>query len=353
MLRPCGNYNTSYALDEAIFQTKFVKCCMLSFLILILLLPFISNRYVINFLNITGIFIIGSIGLNILTGFTGIISLGHGAFVGVGAYATTLLTSRLNIPFLVAVPAGAFITAFLALVPGLAALRIKGMYLAIATLAVQVIFVFVIVETPRITGGDLGLTVPVPTFLSPQTQMGQKFFYFLILGSLIALTLFARNLFRTKIGRLFIAIRDNDLASQVLGVSVGKYRLLSFWIGSFYAGFAGGLWAGYSGIISPDQFSLALSVQFLSIILIGGMGSILGSIFGTVFVMMVPEVLAGLSTEANRMFSMDLTEYFSSINNAIFGLLIIVFLLYEPLGLAKIWWKIKTYFKLWPFSYKT
>ncbi|MCL5126662.1 MAG: branched-chain amino acid ABC transporter permease [Deltaproteobacteria bacterium] len=352
-MRPCGNYKTSFAQDEAIFQTRFVQACLLCFFVLLLLLPFVCNRYVINFANITGIFVIGAIGLNILTGFTGVISLGHGAFVGIGAYATTLLTKDLNVPFLVALPLGALITAFSGLIPGLAALRIKGMYLAIATLAVQVMFAFLIVETPRFTGGDLGLSVPVPTFLAVQSSSGQIHFYLLILGIAIALTLFARNLFRTKTGRLFVAIRDNDLASEVLGISVGKYRLLSFWIGCFYAGLAGGLWAGHSGMISPDQFSLGLSIQFLSIILVGGMGSILGSILGTVFVLLIPEVLAGLATEANRMFSMDLTEYFSSINNAIFGLLIIVFLLYEPLGLARIWWRIKMYFKLWPFSYRT
>ena len=351
MLRPCGDFKKSYMQDEAIFETRFVRLSMLCCFILLLLLPFISSRYIMNFANITGIFIIGAIGLNILTGFTGIISIGHGAFVGAGAYATTLLLSKLNIPFFAALPLGAFITAFLGLIPGLAALRIKGIYLAIATLAVQVVFAFVIVETPHFTGGDLGLSVPVPIFLSAQNQTGQQYFYFLIFSTLIALAFFARNLFRSKTGRLFLAIRDNDLASEVLGIPVGKYRLLSFWIGSFYAGVAGGLWAAYSGMISPDQFSLVLSIQFLSIIVIGGMGSIPGSIYGSIFVLLIPEVLANLATEANRMFNVNITEYLSSINNGIFGLLIIVFLVYEPHGLARIWWKIKNYFKLWPFSY--
>ena len=176
-------------------------CCFM----LLLLLPFISSRYIMNFVNITGIFIIGAIGLNILTGFTGIISIGHGAFVGAGAYATTLLITKLNIPFFAALPLGACITAFLGLIPGLAALRIKGIYLAIATLAVQVVFAFVIVETPHFTGGDLGLSVPVPIFLSAQNQTGQKYFYFLIFSILFALAFFARNLFRTKTGRLFFS----------------------------------------------------------------------------------------------------------------------------------------------------
>jgi len=351
MLRPCGNFKKNYIQDEAIFQTMFIRvvmACLFSFLIMF---PFISSRYILNVTNIIGIFIIGALGLNILTGFTGIISLGHGAFVGLGAYLTTLLTVRLGVPFLIALPVGAFLTAFLGLLPGLVALRIKGMYLAIATLAVQIIFAFVITETPELTGGDLGLASNVPLFLAPYTNSGQMAFYYLVFGILVALTLFARNLFRTKVGRLFVSIRDNDLASQVIGIPVGKYRLMAFWISSFYAGLCGGLWAGNSGVISPDQFSLMLSLQFLSIILIGGIGSIQGSIYGSVFVLAVPEVLANLSTSVGKVINADITSHLSSLNNAIFGLLIIIFLIYEPHGLARIWVKTKNYFKLWPFSY--
>lgn len=351
MLRPCGDFNKSYKEDEAIFQTTFIKLSMLLFLIFLFLVPFISSKYLLNFFNTIGIFIIGAIGLNIMTGFTGIISLGHGAFLGFGAYGTALLLARYNLHFLIALPLGALFTASLGLITGLASLRIRGMYLAIATLAVQVIFEFIIIETPKLTGGDLGLEVRLSEPFSLQSSGGQKVFYFLIFSILIASTIFARNILRTKPGRLFIAIRDNDLASQVLGIPVGKYRLLSFWLGTLYAGMAGGLWAAHTGMICPEQFSLTLSIQFLSIILVGGMGSIIGTIFGTIFILSIPELLANISTAIRGMFNIDMTTYLSIINNALFGMLIIVFLIYEPYGLARIWWKTKTYFKLWPFSY--
>lgn len=351
MLRPCGNFKKSFEEDEAIFKTTFIKGTMVGFLIILFLLPFIGSKYLINFINLIGIFIIGAMGLNIMTGFTGLISLGHGVFIGLGAYATTLLMVKLNLSFAIAWPLGGFIAACLALLPGLTCLRIKGLYLAISTLAAHVIFEFSIVETPRFTGGDLGLAVPIPAIFSNLNVYGQKLLYFFIFSIVIASTIFARNLFRTKAGRLFIAIRDNDLSSRVLGIAVGKYRLMSYWLGSFYAGMAGGLWAVYSGTISPDQFSLSLSLQFLFILLVGGMGSILGSIYGTVFVLLIPEVLANIATASRGVFSFDMSQYLSTINNGIFGLLIIIFLIYEPQGLAKIWWKAKNYWKLWPFSY--
>jgi branched-chain amino acid transport system permease protein len=351
MLRPCGNFKKSYEEDESIFPTTFLKLSIFGFLVFLLILPLVSSKYALNFINITGIFIIGAIGLNIVTGFTGLISLGHAVFMGLGAYATVLLMTKLNLSFFIAFPLGALIAAFLALIPGFTCLRIKGFYLAISTLAAQIIFEFAIVETPGFTGGDLGLAVPVPKVFSTLNTYGQELLYYFIFAIVIGSTMFARNLFRTKPGRLFVAIRDNDLSCKVLGISVGKYKLISFWLGSFYAGLAGGLWAICLGTISPEQFSLALSLQFLFIILVGGMGSILGSILGTVFVLLIPEVMANISTAARGAAGFDLSKYLVTINNGIFGLLIIIFLIYEPHGLAKIWWKIKNYWKLWPFSY--
>jgi len=351
MLRPCGNFKKSHEEDIAIFKTTFIKIAMVVFLAFLFLLPFIGSRYVINFINLIGIFIIGGMGLNIMTGFTGLISLGHGVFIGLGAYATALLMAKLNLSFAIAWPLGALIAACLGLIPGLTCLRIKGLYLAISTLAAHVIFEFLVVETPGFTGGDLGLTVPIPSVFSDLNPYGQKVLYFVIFCTVIASTIFARNLFRTKVGRLFIAIRDNDLSAKVIGIYVGKYRLMSFWVGSFYAGMAGGLWAIYSGTISPEHFSLPISLQFLFIILVGGMGSILGSIYGTIFVLLIPEILANIATATRGILSIDMSQYVSSVNNGIFGILIIIFLIYEPQGLAKVWWKVKNYWKLWPFSY--
>ncbi|MBW2117562.1 MAG: branched-chain amino acid ABC transporter permease [Deltaproteobacteria bacterium] len=349
MLRPCGNYKKSYPEDAAIFQTRFTKVCMALFFLMLILLPFLLRPYQLHFINMLGIFVLGALGMNILTGFTGVISIGQGVFVGLGAYATAILMIKFKMHFLLAFPLGAVVTAFLSLIPGVSCLRIKGIYLLMPTLAAHVAFNFVIIETASLTGGDMGLSLPKSFVTS--VEGFHKYYFFLIFSLVVVLTLFARNLLRTKIGRIFIAIRDNDLAAEVLGISVGKYRLVAFWLSSFYAGLAGGLWAGYVGVVSVEQFGIDLSIMFLAIILIGGMGSVMGSILGTVFMLMIPEILSVLAIATKGMLGTGMSHSFQIINNGIFGLLIIVFLIYEPLGLAKIWWKIRSYWKLWPFSY--
>jgi branched-chain amino acid transport system permease protein len=349
MLRPCGNYKRTYAEDTAIFQTRFIRTCIGIFIVLLFLFPVILSPYLLNFTNIIGIFIIGAVGMNLVAGCTGVISIGHGVFVGLGAYATAILMNNFGIQFIFAFPLGAIIAAFLSLIPGIACLRIKGIYVLMPTLAAHVAFNFVIIEAANLTGGDLGLSLPKP-FNMPLEDAHILYFYIIFL-LVVGLILFARNLLRTKIGRIFLAIRDNDLASEVIGIHVGKYRLVVFWLGSLYAGISGALWAGYVGVISVEQFGIDLSIQFLAIILIGGMGSILGSIFGTIFMLSIPEILSNLATLSKEIIGLDTSQSLQIINNGIFGLLIICFLIYEPLGLARIWWKVKNYWKLWPFSY--
>ncbi|MBW1612470.1 MAG: branched-chain amino acid ABC transporter permease [Deltaproteobacteria bacterium] len=351
MLRPCGNFKRTYQGDEAIFKTNFTKLSMLALFIVLVVLPFIVPEYQLHFINIIGIFIIGALGINIIMGYTGLISIGHGVFVGLGAYSTALLMIKFNLHFLLALPLGGLITAFLGLVPGFTCLRLKGIYLLISTLAAHVLFNFVIVEASNLTGGDLGLSVPRIFAASGMNFM--RLFYFLTFSIVVAASLFTTNLFRHKVGRNFIAIRDNDLAARVLGIPVGKYKLISFSLGSFYAGIAGGLWAGLAGVISMEQFSISLSITFLAIILIGGMGSILGTVYGTIFILLIPEVLANLATSLRGIFGANVSTTLQIINNGIFGIIIIIFLLYEPLGLARIWWKVKSYWKLWPFSYSS
>lgn len=349
MFRPCGNFKRSYYEDEAIFQTNFQRFCLLAFIILLIAIPFIAGPYLINICIIIGIYIIGAVGIQILTGFTGLISLGHGALVGVGAYVATILQNNLSMPWPVDLVLAGIAASLVGLFFGLPSLRIKGLYLAMSTLAGQIIFAFIVSNTPEYTGGDIGISVQkISTF----TWMSEKiFFYYLLLLVVIVSVLCARNLLRTKIGRNFIAIRDNDLSAMVLGIEIGKYRLLSFLISSFYAGIAGALWAFYAQVISPEQFSLELSILYLSMIIIGGFGTILGSIYGAIFVVLVPEVLSNLSVELNRIMSVDISNYLVIGNNAIFGFLIIIFLIYKPEGLRKFWDDTKSYFKLWPYSY--
>lgn len=349
MLRPCGNFKRTYWQDEAIFHTNFQGVCVFAFLILLILLPFLVGSYLVNICIIIGIYIIGAVGLNILTGFTGLISLGHGALVGVGAYVAAILQNNSSIPWLGNLILGGIASSIVGLFWGLPSLRIRGIYLAMSTLAGQMIFSFVISNTPKYTGGDVGISIKKILYF---TWVEEKtFFYYLVLLTVVVMVFFARNLLRTKIGRNFIAIRDNDLSARVLGIEVGKYRLISFVISSFYAGIAGALWAFYAQVISYEQFSLELSILYLSMILIGGFGTILGSIYGAIFVVIVPEILSNLATGLNRMLSVDVSNSLAIINQGIFGLFIVIFLMFKSEGLIKFWRDIRDYFKLWPYSY--
>jgi len=349
MLRPCGDFKESYKEDEQVFKTRFTRWAFRIFLVFLFFLPFFCKPYYLHLLNIIGIYIIGAVGLNILIGYTGQISIGHGAFMGLGAYCSALLYLRLGIPFPFCLLLGALMTSFMGVIIGLPSIRIKGMYLAMITLAAQVCFTFAVVNTPGLTGGDLGLTIPSP-LESIHWDHGKIFYYIIIAFTVLGLIM-AKNLFRTKVGRAFIGIRDYDIAAEIIGIEVGRYKLLSFCISSMYAGVAGGLWAFYFGTISHEQFTLSVSIDYIAMILIGGMGSILGSIFGAIFILLIPEFLTNLGSSLRGTITVDISSYLSIINRGLFGFLIIFFIIFEPEGLKRIWDRTRAYFKLWPFSY--
>ncbi|MEA2039025.1 MAG: branched-chain amino acid ABC transporter permease [Thermodesulfobacteriota bacterium] len=346
---PCGLFHSTYERDEKIFQTKWVKAWLGAFLIFLFAFPFLFDDYLIYNANIIGIFLIGALGLNILTGFTGQISLGHGAFMGVGAYVSGYISTTLGLTFWVALPIAGFFTAAVGMIFGIPSLRLRGLYLAIATLAAQFVIDFIIIHLRPITGGSQGLMVNAPSCFGYVFDTDRRF-YFIVLILVIAGVCFARNLFRTKTGRAFIAIRDRYLSAEMMGINLFKYRIISFGISSFYVGIAGALWAHYLTIITPDHFTINISIQYLAMIIIGGLGSILGSIYGTIFMILLPEVLRALSEIVK-----DSLPYFTFIVEAlregVFGLVIIIFLIFEPDGLAERWRTIRSYWKLWPFSY--
>ncbi|GBD95014.1 leucine/isoleucine/valine transporter permease subunit [bacterium BMS3Abin05] len=346
---PAGLFNISYREDRQIFHTKFIRFWMVILLILIITGPFFLNGYLLSLADLTGIAIIGALGLNILTGMAGQISLGHGAFIGVGAYASALLTSRLGISFWLALPMAGFVAAAVGLFFGIPSLRIKGLYLAIATLASQVIIIFTIVHWRSLTNGTSGILVPSPNIGSFEFDTDRSFYY-IIFGVLVLATLYARNLFRTRVGRAFIAIRDNDIAAEILGVNLFRYKLLAFFISSFYAGIAGSLWAHYITIITPEHFTMVVSINYLAMIIIGGLGSVLGSIYGAIFITLLPEFLRVIAGSLNGIFP-DIGNALGALREIIFGLTVILFLIYEPNGLYHRWQMIKAYWKLWPFNY--
>ena len=348
----CGNYREDYAEELKIFETYFGRICLGLFLILLFAVaPFVVSTYMLYILNMIGIAAIAAIGLNILIGYTGQISLGHGAFFGVGAYAAAILATRLGLGFYLAIPAAGIITALVGMIFGIPSGRLKGLYLTIATLAGQFIIEYVLVHWDSLTKGTMGITLPAPKIIQ-WSITGDKAFFFLIFISLVLMTWFAVNIMRSKYGRAFIAIRDNDRAAEGMGIPIFKYKLLSFAISSFYAGFAGALWAYYMISITTEPFNLGLSVEFIAMVIIGGLGNIPGAIFGATFITLLNELLRFLTgLLMNIGFVVSLGLNMAPLREFTFGLVIVLFILLEPRGLAELWRIARSSFRLWPFSY--
>lgn len=345
----CGDFKETYIKDEEIFQSLFVKCCLALFFIFLLLFPFMANAYMLYVANMIGFAIIGAIGLNLLTGFTGQISLGHAAFLGVGAYTSAILVTRWGFSFWLSIPCAGLVAALAGMVIGIPSLRVKGLYLCIATLAAQFIFEFIFVHWESMTKGITGIHIPPPT-IGGFAFKTEKDFYWITLFFVVLGVGYARNLIRSRMGRAFIAIRDRDLSAEIIGINLFKYKLSSFAISSFYAGVAGALWVTFLKVVTPDHFPFVLSIQYLAMIIVGGLGSVLGSIFGAVFITLTPELLNHLS-EIVKETAPGYEEIFVPMKEVIFGLLIVLFLIFEPRGLAELWNRIKAFFRLWPFSY--
>jgi branched-chain amino acid transport system permease protein len=345
----CGDFRVSYRSDERIFDTATPIIALVPFLGLLALMPLVAGTYWLDVLNRIGIAVIGAIGLNILVGFTGQISIGHAAFLAVGAYATAIFEVKAGLPFWLAIPLAAVATSVFGLLFGIPSLRLKGLYLAIATLAAHFITTFAIIHWESMTSGVLGFNVPPPTVFGFALDSDGRIFY-LIFALAIPAVFFAKNLFRTKVGRAFIAVRDRDVAAEVIGVSLYRYKLLAFVISSFYAGVAGGLMAHHSKILFPDAFTLLVAIDYLAMIIIGGMGSIIGSVYGAAFMTLLPEVLKLSATSLTGVYP-NAFGLIASARDIVFGLAIIFFLMYEPQGLARIWFRVRSYWKLWPYAY--
>ncbi len=351
-LHPCGNFKERYEDELHVFSTDFGKLSsMIGLLLLFALVPYVGGSYVLYILNMMGIAAIAAVGLNLLVGYTGQISLGHGAFLGVGAYAAAVFATRFGAPFWMAVPAAGLITAFVGLIFGLPSLRLKGLYLTISTLAGQFIIEYLLVHWEDVTGGTMGITLPAASIFGIYLVEDRSFF-FVIYMSLAGLVWVAVNLTRTKYGRAFVAIRDNDRAAEGMGIPIFRYKLLSFAISSCYAGLAGGLWAYYMVSITSEPFNLLLSVEYIAMIIIGGLGSIAGSIYGAVFITLLNEGLRwGTDFLMNTSLFPEIGLTIAPIREFVFGLAIVLFILFEPKGLAEVWRIIRSSFKLWPFSY--
>lgn len=324
------------SFDAAAKGRAVQRLWMAVLIVLLLALPLVAPGYWIYFAGLLGINIIATHGLNLMMGYAGLLSLGHAAFVGVGAYTAALLQAHLGLPFWITIPAAGVAAAVIGGIFGLPSLRIRGLYLIIATLAAQFILHFIFVSWQSVTNGDVGLTVGAASLFGYPLNNEVRIYY-LILAVVVAATLFARNVVRSRVGRAFVAIRERDLTAQVLGVETIRYKFIAFALGSFYAGVAGALLAYFNRYVNPEQFTLLLSVFFLSSVIVGGMGSILGAILGATFMTLLPEILREGLVPLAGAFGVDMSTAMTPLRELLFGLLIVGFLLLEPRGLAHLW----------------
>ncbi len=336
-----GTLKESYTADAALFDSRTQKVWLAIGAALLLLFPFIASDYWLYLACLVAINVASATGLNILTGYTGLVSLGQAAFMGLGAYTVAILETRLGTPFLLNLVAGGVVAMLGGLVVGIPSLRVKGLYLAIATIAASFITHFLFANL-KLTGGTSGLSLPPATLFGLALDTSFRL-YWLIVPVMILMVLGAANLFRTRVGRAFIAIRDRDISAEVLGIPLLRYKLLSFGLSSFY----GGLWAYFFRVVTPESFPLLMSIFFLAAIIVGGMGSILGGIFGAVFMTMVPELLKLVVDVLPG--GTEMTVFLSPVRTVVFGLLIVGFLVFEPHGLAEVWRRTRRFFHLWPF----
>ena len=346
---PAGLFHENYRTDERIFQTWFVRVWLIAFLIGCAVFPMFASKYMVSTMIEVGIAIIACHGLNLLTGFTGQISLGHAAFMGVGAYTSSILVSQAGMPFGFSLIFAGAMTALIGMIFGIPSLRLRGLYLAMATIAAQFIIEFTIRRWDKLTGGVEGMYVE-PGSLGPLHFDDRIHLYYLTFVLAVAATLVLKNIIRSRSGRAFVAIRDRYLAAEVIGVNVFKYRLMSFAVSSFFAGVAGALMAQYLEVITHESFTILQSVDYLAMCIIGGLGHILGGIFGVAFWFILERLLEVVTTGLNTAFP-DHVTWFVSIREIVFGLVIVLFLIFEPDGLSARWRTIKAYWKLWPFSY--
>lgn len=352
-----GNLKSTYASDEEILNNSYKKAFFIAAVIAAALVPLIGSDYLVLIAAQMGIFLLAAIGVNVVIGYTGLLSLGHGGFVALGAYGVVLIhhgLTAMGVPEAVqpilAVGGAMALAAGVGIIVGLPSLRVKGVYLAVATLSANFIILFLI-ELEALghwTGGKSGLTTVDPVLFGWSIDT-QKEVYALIAVMGFATILMVQNLFRTRVGRAFIAIRERDYSAEILGVSLLRYKLTSFAISAACCGLAGAMTAYFYARILPEQFGLMLSLQLVAALVVGGMGRTLGPVFGVIIIVMAPEVLKfvfatmlGSSAEA--------AQLRAPLQEIIFGGLIIGFIMFEPLGIAQIIDRVFKKLNQWPFA---
>ena len=351
--RVSGIRHTRYEQDRQLWPLPFDRALVAGVAALLVIAPFtVGSLYLTTYLLPWLIWSCATLGLNMLMGGAGQVHLGYGAVMAIGAYGAVHL-ARAGVPFELALLAGGLLSAGIGVVFGAAALRVKGLYLAISTLAMQYLVDFTIVHVPAISGGSQATLQAPPLRLLGFPLSGDVANYYVVLAVCSVITLFMLNVRRTSFGRALAAVREKDYAAEIIGVSTFRYKLLAFWVSSFIGGVAGALFAFcYYQAVTPEQFHLELSIQLLAAVIVGGLGSVLGSFFGAALILLAPVVLNNLIAWGAKAMALTLgADVAAHAPLVLYGAMIVGFLLFEPLGLAKIYDNTRKYFLVWPFRH--
>lgn len=352
--RSSGDFRSSYQKEEPLIDTSGMRMATIVFVVVLLICPVLLNVYHLSILIQIGYFGIAALGLNILVGYTGQISLGHAAFFGFGAFTSTYLNNEVGVPVFFAIPLAGLVTAIVGMLFGAPAARIRGLYLAIATFAAEIILEDFFGRAEWFTGGAAGALASPFSIFGYEAATDQAYLYVIIAYSVL-LTIFAANFLRTRDGRALIAVRDHYLSAEIMGINLTRYRIMSFGISSFYAGIGGALMVHYLSFVSSESITILLSIQFLAMVIIGGLGTIKGAWLGAAFMVLMPEMLeSGVSLVKEGGYAEQLpwlTTGVEFMKEAMIGLVIVAFLIFEPRGLAYLWQLIRASWKRYPFSY--
>jgi branched-chain amino acid transport system permease protein len=344
-----GYFRTSYAQDSALLETHFQRAALTVFMLALLAFPLIASPFQLDLACQVFLASIGSLALMLLTGYAGQVSLGHAGLIAAGAFTVGILFREFNAPFWIALPAAGMVGALLGVIFGLPSLRLRGLYLAVSTLALHFVVIYVGGEYESRRGFSTGIVIDPPRLGSVSISDGRAW-YFILLAAAAATLHICLNLLRARTGRAWRAIRAHETVAEALGIGVAAYKLLAFVLSSAITAVAGALFAYYRGFVSVEAFSLFLTIQYVAMIIVGGMGSLLGALLGAAFVTIFPYIIE------SALMALPGAQRFASllfaVNYAAFGLVMILFLLFEPLGLVGIWHRARNYFLLWPYRHR-
>ncbi|MBX3528478.1 MAG: branched-chain amino acid ABC transporter permease [Rhodoblastus sp.] len=345
-----GDFKETYADLIVLSDSRLVWAWAGVLVVALVAAPFVVNAYVLSLLTLVLITVTGALGLNLLTGLTGLISLGHAGFLLLGAYGYAIVVAKHNMHPLLGFLAAGIAPALFAIVVGLPSLRLRGLYLAITTLAFSYIIADLILEAKSITDGARGITVQRPEFFGLDFSSDTSFA--LLCALVAAIALFAcLNIQRSRIGRAFMAIRDNDIAARTMGVNLQAFKLYAFMTSAFITGIAGALMGIYLSFVSVEGFPFLFSIEALAILIVGGLGSALGAVLGTVFIVLLPETIRILFSWFGGALESLLSTGVHEVKSIAYGVAIILFLRFEPRGLVGVWRDAKRLWTHWPLKY--